>query len=1268
MRKKAWDDAGVAEVVGTILILAMTVVLFSGIILWVSSFPTPEASLRLEMEGVLQPIFDTGGTMIGANVTLTHRGGEELLSFRTDVIRVIDDGTTVDVQVFKTRGTYAGQAYGLLDGGDDDWNINERWSLRDPAIDDVTATVTITIVDTIRSTILWQSNLQPQVGDHPPLFLEKWADGDTATLTIDTPRTDLAFGLYARVLDQDGDLVKTSVWAELTFGPGGTPLGAFRMYDDGTRGDRVANDGIFSRVDAAFQPLKSWDGGIVIFNATDAMGRETTSRLVLQVVEGPGGTTVVGGGGQGPFDLFFSNEFQAYEIYNATEWDKLKWAGNGTRTFKKGETVVVVVASQYLKNLELRNDFFLYDPSVLPVSPLVYGNAPYNDPVGATTRPSSTAAFTYLEFTGDFYVYEYRFNTSSDAYGYDGVQLAYGQYSLAVELRASNVPPPRNRFATVDTISVTDLSGVVPDYPKVEFFKDAAHTQAANEFNFTDTMYVKVTVNDTDGSVVISDVVISDFIGGVQIWTTPGNPPITATTVNDSRSYAFAIDLSNPNRDAWVFGRNSYGFRIKELSDSNEQYALANQVVIRGPRWSLDVITALEDFEHPVFDEKWYAIFYDNDKLWSRYVVERFASIPGQTDPDWGGEEFLDVAFGDLDEDGDLDAVVGIEVGRIFWYRNALGTGQTWDHFEVDNLGNAVEAVAIGKIDRDTDNDIVAGTRNGEVWHYNNDGQWTPNLVANVGSAVNVLKLADVTGDGFNDIVIGTQNGEVRIYINDGLGGFGTQLTADYVLATDFAVEGTVTGTVANTQVSDDVYEAIQEVLGSGESTEVYLASAELVSQFDTVVSGTYTATQANDGTFQVLEEEFYDGPGINDKWMLRNSTGGAAPGHQYAFGSIASLDVGAGETATVTVNAFLSQGTEAMEVGFKVGTGGVTVLGTISETAETTKTFDLSASGFAGGNLYIVIQDSDTSNNDGSSDGQATRISIDFVEVRVTRLAGTTSRLEHKWQTQTIGTGGDAYKLFVEAHHTFNGETDDFRFQWSTGLNGPWTDLLTVTKTADNDLYQTANLPTSVAGTQIYVRVVDTNRTANATELDTLYVDHVFVRRFISVPNFSTISVGVAVNDVVVADMDRDGDNDVVVAAGNNAVVYFGTDWSSSQSLQATGTVLALDVGYIDADGNLDVVVGTKDGKVYWFANDGTWARTLVADLGSDVTTLRVGDVDGDFWDDIVVGTENGYIRWFRHDKGTSWVDLQIDKLDTTIFALDIGDVDRGVIIDPAD
>src|SRR5437879_9863469 len=71
------DESGVSEVIGTILILAMTVVLFSTIIIWVTNIPTPSAQSRLGMESTRNPIIG-GGVEVGVNMTVRRQDGDRL--------------------------------------------------------------------------------------------------------------------------------------------------------------------------------------------------------------------------------------------------------------------------------------------------------------------------------------------------------------------------------------------------------------------------------------------------------------------------------------------------------------------------------------------------------------------------------------------------------------------------------------------------------------------------------------------------------------------------------------------------------------------------------------------------------------------------------------------------------------------------------------------------------------------------------------------------------------------------------------------------------------------------------------------------------------------------------------------------------------------------------------------------------------------------------------------------------------------------------------
>ena len=100
-------------------------------------------------------------------------------------------------------------------------------------------------------------------------------------------------------------------------------------------------------------------------------------------------------------------------------------------------------------------------------------------------------------------------------------------------------------------------------------------------------------------------------------------------------------------------------------------------------------------------------------------------------------------------------------------------------------------------------------------------------------------------------------------------------------------------------------------------------------------------------------------------------------------------------------------------------------------------------------------------------------------------------SLLEHKWTIDVAG-GSSAYVLALEAHHSFNTEGDDFLFAWSTD-DVNYMNVLTVTKTSDDDTLQSASLPASLSGT-VYIKVVDADRTKGNRTQDTIWVDHLFI------------------------------------------------------------------------------------------------------------------------------------------------------------------------------
>ena len=149
-----------------------------------------------------------------------------------------------------------------------------------------------------------------------------------------------------------------------------------------------------------------------------------------------------------------------------------------------------------------------------------------------------------------------------------------------------------------------------------------------------------------------------------------------------------------------------------------------------------------------------------------------------------GSDKSYSVAVGDLDNDGDLDLVVGGRQEQNVVYLND-GAG----HFDwagaTRDFGSGADdtmSVALGDVDDDGDLDIVVGNLREQNAVYLNDGaghfDW-PGSTRTVGSGVDAsysIAVGDVDGDGDVDLAIAngewfsdTQN---TVYLNDGVGNY----------------------------------------------------------------------------------------------------------------------------------------------------------------------------------------------------------------------------------------------------------------------------------------------------------------------------------------------------------------------------------------------------------------------------------------------------------------------------------------------------------------
>ena len=172
----------------------------------------------------------------------------------------------------------------------------------------------------------------------------------------------------------------------------------------------------------------------------------------------------------------------------------------------------------------------------------------------------------------------------------------------------------------------------------------------------------------------------------------------------------------------------------------------------------------------------------------------------------------------------------------------------------------------------------------------------------------------------------------------------------------------------------------------------------------------------------------------------------------------------------------------------------------------------------------------------------------------------------------------------------------------------------------------------------------------------------------------------GQTMSALVYADVDGDGDADLVSGDGLGHIIVWRNDsspfdsgWESFTVGSGASAVSSMAAGDLDGDGDVDIVVGYGDNTVAVWENNGTLAGWSSGVIGTDavrVNALQVGDVDGNGSLDVVSGggnssmavlptSDNRITIWLNGPLGTAWTSIDVGEAYYAVRSIGLGDLD---------
>jgi FG-GAP-like repeat/IPT/TIG domain len=640
---------------------------------------------------------------------------------------------------------------------------------------------------------------------------------------------------------------------------------------------------------------------------------------------------------------------------------------------------------------------------------------------------------------------------------------------------------------------------------------------------------------------------------------------------------------------------------------------------------------------------------FDNKIAWYENDGAGGFTVPTTSSITTSAVAVKDVYAADLDGDGNMDVLsASRDDDKVAWYKND-GSGGFTTQPAITTTADGANAVYAADLDGDGDLDVLSASQwDNKIAWYENDGSGgftipsSSMITIGINRAISVYA-SDLDGDGDMDVLSASfDDDKIAWYMNDGAGGFTAPLSstittaangAQSVFAADLDGDGDID--VLSASGNDDKIAwyanhisnitRIEPIAAAAASTVKIFGNNINLNATIVTFSGTPATIDLLNSSSSRLIVTVPDIPlGLVDI-IITSPDGKSAPQAPANFTILSSIppDVAIAQTDITTTadgawSAYAADldGDGDMDVlSASVfddriawyendGTGGFTIpaSSTITNTADWVQV--VYASDLDGdGDMDVLsasVNDSKIAwyENDGAGG----------FSLPATSSISTTVWGAQSLQTADLNGDGD---LDVLSAFPYEGKVVWFENDGAGGFSTPTTSIIT-------------NIPE----TSYSVHAADLDGdgdldvlSASLNEGKVTWYENDGIGGFTTPASSDVTIIAAGATSVYAADLDEDGDMDVLSASQNDNKIawYENTDGAGSFGIQQviTSTASGASLVYaadLDGDGDMDVLtLSSVTGLIVWYENDGAGNFTAQPSIYFGAKSVYAADLDGD-------------------------------------------------------